>query len=465
MPKSSKPNIILITVDSLRADFVGYQNPREKNTPFLDKLADRSCVCSQAIAPSIPTPFFFPSLMMGRLPFEKGYYLGIPEVEGIQTLAEALKSNGYLTLAFIADNAYLSSSFGYHRGFDFYFDRLAEVRLVDRPRSVLFDFWFRFQGRELRGFRAKLGKWIADRLFTVFCFLRAFYHTFIRSPQIALPGEVLNARLEKFFKGRMKEPFFVWVHYMDVHIPYFSGVERYFRYHRNPLINKLAQFIFYVGISLNMHRREITNPLILRVVKEAYRSSIKYTDQVLADLYDFLKDKYPDSVIIITSDHGEGFMEHGLYAHAPCSLYNELIRVPLLINFPYGEGRVIERPVSLLSLAKTICAISGIEDPNFAGEDILREDGSADLERISRILFNCFRLGVFDNRTAVRGFSELWSYYGDRYKYIVEKGGSLRWLYDLKNDPGEQCNLINDPCHLSAAAEVIRKLDLYWCER
>ena len=117
-----RPNIVLITIDSLRADFVGIYNSEEKNTPFLDSLAKNSYIFKNAIAPANPTFFCFCSILTGTLPFAFGNYLGIPDDKKIKTVAGVLNESGYTTAAFLADSPGLYSIYGYQKGFELYDD-------------------------------------------------------------------------------------------------------------------------------------------------------------------------------------------------------------------------------------------------------------------------------------------------------------------------------------------------------
>ena len=118
-------SLILITVDCLRADHVGFLGYPRKTTPFLDALAGSSTVFSNAIVAGAPTYYSFPAIMASRHPLALGRdVIGIAPEE--PTIASVLRESGYATGAFLAANPYLSPRFGYNAGFDTFNDFLAE---------------------------------------------------------------------------------------------------------------------------------------------------------------------------------------------------------------------------------------------------------------------------------------------------------------------------------------------------
>ncbi|KKS12497.1 hypothetical protein A2971_01440 [Candidatus Gottesmanbacteria bacterium RIFCSPLOWO2_01_FULL_46_21] len=422
------PNILLITIDSLRADYVGYQNPKENNTPFLDELAKKSIIFTNAIVPSLPTFFCFPSIMTGTLPFTNGTYLGISESKGVKTIAQVLKNHGYDTTAYIADNPTLYMTFGYDKGFDHYFDGYEESN-----KSFL------LLQESLWNLRRKM----PNAFLNLFDVAKALRHLIVPW-RMSIDGITLNRKIIEYINQNGKQPFFLWAHYMDAHLPYVSGIDKYF-YREKSIIKKLLKrIVFYKEISSSTRKMKIKDNHTLEIIKEAYRSSIKYTDQVLKELYMIIKKRFPNTIFIITSDHGEAFMEHGLFHHEPYSLYEELIKVPLIINLPSNTNRSIAKVVSLLSIAKTICSLVSIRNTNFQGSDLLTSH-EADIDHITRILYKCrsphVRLGILDNKSEIKEFRQLWSYRASRYKYIMESEGEKEELFDLQTDPLELKNI------------------------
>lgn len=418
-----KHNIVLITLESLRSDFVGYQNPKESNTPFLDKLSKESFVYKNAIAPGIPTFFHFPSLMTGKSPFTYGYKLGIDDAYDNKTIAQVLKQNGYRTIAVLGDNPQLYSLYNFNRGFDVYVDGF------ERSQSDLFII------NALWNIKQRLPKKPAE----ILDYIRATIRILSNSVPPHIPGFELNKIAVRELSKNSKDPFFLWVHYMDIHFPYLTGIDR--------IKGTLKKINYYKKLMKGATNMKIDDPKIVELVKETYRGCIKEMDDAFSQFYESIKTKYPNTIFIITSDHGEAFMEHGMFCHEALSLYDELIKVPLLIHFPSNKKKVFTEVVSTLSLAKTICSLLNIKNDTFDGTDLTKDGKDEPINHISKILYKCIspsiRFQIFDSEREIRGFNELISYTTLYYKYIVEKGGKVEELYYLKKDPKETKNIIN----------------------
>lgn len=424
-----KPNIVLITIDSLRADFLGYQNPKEKNTPFLDSFASKSYAFVNGISPANPTFFTFSSIMTGTLPLALGNYLGIPDNNKIKTIAEVLRDYGYGTYAFLADNPALYSIYGYDRGFDYYDDGYEDASKIYLSLSE---------------FLWKLRQTIPEFLLKSLELIKTIFFP----PRQSISGEKLNKKIKKYISEDKAKPFFLWVHYMDTHLPYSSGLNKYF-YQNKGLFQKLARkIIFYKELTTSIRRMKIRNNEIGEIFKEAYRSCVKFTDENIGELVNFLQKEYPNTVFIIVSDHGEAFMEHGMFGHEAFSLYNEFIHVPILIHVPFAKPRRVTETVSLVSLAKTIAELVGIKVTQFQGNNLITDTVFSSVNNISRILYKCrsphVRLGILDNKTEIFGYTRLWSFTTPEDKYIKEENGRREEYYLLSKDPGETNNLIKD---------------------
>jgi len=428
-----KPNIVFITIDSLRADFVGIYNKNEKNTPFLDAFAQKSLVFTNAIAPANPTFFCYCSIMTGTLPFAFGNYLGIPNNKKIKTIAEVLKSSGYNTYAFLADSPALYSMYGYDRGFDVYDDGYEDSSKI---YHAFLEFLFRL--------REKTPEVMINIGESIHTLLKA---TFL-SPNHAVKGDKLNQKVIQFLGTNKKEPFFLWLHYMDNHLPYFGGLNKNFFRSKNLIQRITNKFIFYKELAPSLRRMRTKNKKTTEIFKEAYRSSIKNTDAYVGSVIQSLKNTYPNTVFIVTSDHGEAFMDHGVVGHGALSLYNELIRIPLLIHLPSEKSKIIAETVSLISIAKTIAGSAGITTPQFKGNDLISDQKFSTDNNISCILYKCLspniHLGILDNETEIKGYNKLWSFTTPNEKYILEKDGEIEEYYHLSSDPFEKKNLMND---------------------
>lgn len=422
--REGKYNVVLVTIESLRADFVGYQNQQENNTPFLDHLAKKSFIYTNTIVPGTPTFFHFPSLMTGKLPFAYGYKLGIDASEENKTLAEILRQNGYKTIAVIGDTPQLYGIYNFDRGFDIYLDG-------HESKSERFMFFI----NTLWNIRQASPSKIVD----VLDYIRAAFKILSGATPPNICAEDLNNKIKRTLRENSTQPFFLWAHYMDAHYPYLGGIDK--------LDGTFKKILFYKKLITSIKSLKIDNPELINLIKEVYRGGIQNVDTALEKLYKFITTRYPHTIFIITSDHGEAFMEHDMFGHEACSLYNELIKVPLLIHFPSSNKKVIEEVVSTVSLAKTICSILNIKDHTFDGVDLTKSKIDRPINHISKILYNCIspsiRFQIFDAETEIKGFNELLSYTTPQYKYIMERGGDVEELYNLQKDPNEHENIIH----------------------
>jgi len=419
-------NLVLITIDSLRADF---SRCFGISTPFLSYLYRRSVVMENAVAAGVPTFFSFPSMFTGDLPFEHGYYLGIRR--NVLSLAEFLKSKGYITLAVVSDNPALYPSYGYNKGFDIYIYKSPfSNRRNKRKRSKV------LKNKKKKGITGEFAE-----------ILRSIYRT-VKQPSITMEAKEVNYLAKKMLKS-LKKKFFLWLHYMDVHCPYYSGV-KYLGLEDNILNDLITKYTFYKNLWEPFEQLKISDERLLRIFRRAYGNSIVYVDYRLREIVDYILDLYPNTLFVITSDHGEAFMEHGYFFHEPYILYDELIKVPLIFYSPYIEGRKVKKNVSLLSLPKTVSEFLVGKSP-FQGVNLLEEKElgkSYCLNNVTEILYACrsphIRQGILDNRTEIRGYYEMFSFRTSKYKYIINLKNKKEELYDLEIDPHEKVNLLND---------------------
>ena len=234
-------------------------------------------------------------------------------------------------------------------------------------------------------------------------------------------------------------PFLLLVHYFDPH----------FDYRRHPEFGFAASGAGRLqgGESLKMLKQLDPLPIAaeLEFLRSVYDEEIRFTDTAIGQLLDELRTRglYSESLIIVTADHGEEFMDHGWLGHSR-NLYDSVIHVPLIVKLPGGErrGDVIETPVSLVGIAPTILDVLGLPEwsSRMQGKSLvpLLRGGSRGEPVYSEVAFDekqrrriwATRRSA-DMRAVVRG----------RYKLIHDRGTDLYELYDLKRDPGEKLDL------------------------
>jgi arylsulfatase A-like enzyme/Flp pilus assembly protein TadD len=353
----SRPNVLLVTVDTLRADRLGAYGYEAAATPNLDRMAREGVRFADAISHVPLTLPSHASILTGLLPAwhgirdNGGYFLDA----STETVAEVAKREGYATAAFVSAFV-LDSKWGLDRGFDSYFDqfdlsRYERVSLGSVQRSA-------------SGTIDELLAWLGE------------------------PGG---------------GPFFAWLHLYDPHTPY-----------------------------------EAPEPFGSRFSERPYDGEVAYVDAELGRVFRFLEERGLDdaTVVVLTSDHGEGLGEHGELTHGNF-VYETTLRVPLLMKFPGGrhEGLVVEEPVGLADLGPTLAEILGAEPPkDVQGRSLLPLLHG---ERAPRT-------GILAESLYPRlhyGWSEVVALRRGRLKYIDTPEPEL---YDLDSDPNETRNVASE---------------------
>ncbi len=396
---SDRPDLLLLTVDTLRADYVGTYAANAP-TPNFDRLARDSVVFENAFSPSDWTIPAIASWLTGLWPHDHkaGKLMFSYEQReknfsaidhNLPMLAERLKKQGYYTAAFI-DNEWLRDS-GFPRGFDYYF--LFYPPQLDRDlmglKLVKYAYYL-YTGR----FRDPGGAWLTDRAI---------------------------AWLQN---NHDKKPLFLWVHYYDPHQPYRAHKEYPVTVKINPAVLRAAdrsspEFIRAGFDNLSAPDKEF--------IRQRYIGEVVYTDLHFGRLLTALsrQDRYLNSLLVFASDHGEEFWDHNGFNHGH-TFYQELLKVPLFVKLPGNKfaGSRVSTMVSTVQIYSTFLSAAGIKPEGFA--DLL----SAMDNPLSApdLAFSEFPL-YFDLKGALLD--------RDLKKAIVGPAGE-RTFFDLALDPGEK---------------------------
>ena len=427
-----KPNLILITIDDLRADFVGFLNSQKNITPNLDKLAKESLIFKNAFSVGPMTPHSFPAILTSTYPLD---FHGPKKIERPRILiSEVFQNQGYITAAFHS-NPYLSGFFGYDKGWD-YFEYL---RLEGKRNKILEDF-----KSFLEKISKKLVNWNPKFVFQI---RYLFYKLGIWKPFKKILAFEINKLLKEFLLANKnsEKPFFIWVHYMDVHYP-FMFFDHYFK----DLPLSLSDLIARSLPTFLTRRESLSLPLKkfafqnMNLVKRAYEDGIRYLDLQIGNLIDFLKKEnlFENTIICLTSDHGEEFLEHGGANH-DAKLYQELLKVPLLIKFPRGEKKgIFEEKVSLIDLAPTLCDIVKVKTPpSFKGKSFFKEKRKIIFHQTGENKKEKNREFAFLNIESLEQCKMAVQF--ENFKYILDFDKKGEELYDLKKDPKEKENIFS----------------------
>jgi arylsulfatase A-like enzyme len=279
---SAGHNLLLITIDTLRADRLSCYESTRVQTPNIDRLAQKGALFFRAFANTPTTLPSHASILLGITPLHHGVHDNYNFVvhEEFLTLAEHLKNFGYSTGAIIGAHP-LDSRFGLDQGFDTYdddYDKLSSQKFAQGERQA----------------------------------------------------DDITKKAMEWLKGR-ESPWFLWLHFYDPHDPY-----------------------------------EPPEPFYSEYKDSLYDGEVAFMDSELGKLLDYMKTNNlsKNTLIVLTSDHGESLEEHGEKTHGYFA-YNSTIWIPLIFTIPNGSQKVVEQYVSHIDIFPTACEILKIPKPQF----------------------------------------------------------------------------------------------------
>ncbi len=377
------PNVILLTIDALRRDSLGCYGGGNL-TPTLDCLAEKGLKFLRACSSGPYTQAAFPGILTSS------YYLDYGRQKMLSgkrvLISEALSRAGIATAAFHS-NAYLADFFGWNRGWDVFYDSMDEEVTEERPY---------LRAAELN---KKAAEWLASR-----------------------PNK--------------NKPFFLWLHYMDVHEPYVP--EKRYLAAVDPTLD-LSQAQMLALFRNVLLKRDVSDRGAVESLKRLYLAHVCEVDEAVSHLLDLLDQtgSLRDTTLIVTSDHGDEFGEHGGLSHDG-KMFAELIDVPLIISGPVPLGGLVcDRVVSTIDIPPTVANLFGLRpDKAWQGRSLLPPNDYA-------------AAGAFGEAVDKRGSREtgqekpVYYYQEGDLKVVFQSGGESWQLYDLKRDPAEKTNLIN----------------------
>jgi len=424
-------NVLLISLDTTRADHLGCYGAERGETPVIDRLAREGVHFLDVTAPSPTTLSSHTSMMTGSWPQTHGVVRnGYPVHEDNVMLAEMFRGAGYHTAAFLSSFA-LASRFEFDQGFDHYdegFDRLITADRFQNERS---------------------------------------------SEQT---NQAVFTHLDSVDEDRM----FLFVHYFDAHMPYEppEPFAKRFVAEGQPLESGAAD----VERACSAHQYELIqralgrggpisdglHPALLRGAKgtplgkdewlaSLYAAEVAAVDASIQELLDGLDARglLEDTLIIVTGDHGETFWEHGDFWNHGLMVYETTVAIPWVMHFPDGRYRAqVSQPVSTVDLVPTLCELFGWRPPE-------RSDGVSLVPLLSGSTTaetepSSFRRGpIFSQATQPGPKFEVGPGWGNRtktrcirdgnWKYIWTPYLQLGHLFDLSRDPDERHDLLSDP--------------------
>jgi arylsulfatase A-like enzyme len=389
---SDRPNVLLIGIETLRADHVSCLGYHRNTTPTFDKLAKEGVLFSKAIATSswtMPTNMSAFTSLYPSVHKTTTYQERLPE--GRNTLAQILKENGYLTAAFVS-NATLGHQYGFSKGFDLYDDF-----------SVALDL-----GVDLFGNNDRTGQ----------------------NARTTLTNEVVSRAAIGWLQKNHTKQFFMFVFYFDPHYDYIPPppFDTVFDPDYKGSIN---------GRDIAYEPRKSTRPpqRDLDHIIALYDGEILYTDGYVSKLLEkFAEYRILDeTLIIIFGDHGDEFYEHGSTAHSH-SLYTELTHIPLIFNWPRAipRNKRVSAIVGQVDIMPTVLDYLDIEYDGFMQGSSLRPLIEGQKNNLHDVVYS--ELTTAENKVLSAATTE-------DYKFILNLSTGSKQLFDLNNDPNEQINI------------------------
>ncbi len=417
-PREPGANVVLVVIDTLRADRVSSYGYRRPTTPRLDALAARGVRFANASSTSSWTLPAHASIFTGRFPIEHGATQEHTQLDDrADTLAEILRAHGYATLG-VSGNGVVSPASGLARGFE------------------------------------------------------SFVETWRNPKAHPTPEQHPNLLAVRDFIAGLQpdEPFFVFVNYVEVHAPY-QPPEPYRSRFLDP-----GRPQWLVSSALQRKTAEhyletaSTSPAEFDVLSDLYDGEVAYADALVGALVDELEasNRLANTLLIVTSDHGENIGDHGHFRHV-FSLYNSTVKVPLIVLLPDGEsaGQTRWESVSLVDLFPTILHELGIEPRGDRGRNILSDRETDAAPSFAEYYFPLQALGLFEQSARERHRDALAAHLR-RLRSVEWNDWRLIWssdgqheLYDLKKDPGERRNLFRDSASATRLQPLSDLLDEY----
>lgn len=397
-------NVVLLTIDALRKDRLGCYGNKRGLTPFIDSLKNKCLIFTKGQACGPYTQASFPGILTSS------YFLDCGHEEELSLektlISEPLQEAGITTAAFHS-NLYLSDLVGWNRGWDVFYDSLEDG--VD-PRIP-----------------------------------------YIRGPE-------MNRKIENWLSSYVKtetRPFFAWYHFMDVHEPYVPD-SKYVEMVDSSL--SLTQEEMYLLFEKTLLKRDVSDRSKVELLSRLYDIQVREVDTYVEEFFQILEnlDVLKETVVIITSDHGDEFNEHGGLSHDD-KLYAELVDIPLVIFDPAKDrGEFCEALVSNIHIPPTILHLFGLQaEERFQGHSLLPLEALPDKGCFSEALYHEAGKGEDINR-------DVYSY-RERDLKVIYRADRDEWeMFDLEKDPRELENVINASPEAARLKGILRPRVRRW---
>ena len=378
-------NVILLTIDALRKDMLDCYGNTNGLSPFVDSLQDKCIRFTKGQASGSYTQASFPGLLTSS------YYLECGKPRGLSPnrtlISEPLQQAGITTAAFHS-NPYLCGVLGWNRGWDVFYDSMEEEVSPEVPY---------------------------------------------------IKGDIINSKVEKWLSsythGGECKPFFLWLHYMDIHEPYIPSRKYIDMVDSSISLSPDDMYNLFKDVLL---KRDASDEKTVKLLKNLYQAHVQEVDDYIKEFFGILGkfSLLSDSVIIITNDHGDEFGEHGGLSHDD-KMYSELIDIPLLIYDPSRErGEVCDTLVSNVDIPPTIIHLFGLKpEEKFEGHSLLPTSDYPERGVYGEAIDQRSQRG--------RDIEKDVYFYREQDLKVIYRANLDSWeMYDLQQDPKELNNIV-----------------------
>jgi arylsulfatase A-like enzyme len=424
-PAPRRPDVYLVIMDALRADRLSFYGAERQLAPTWEQFGREGVVFRDAFTVSSWTKPAVASVFTGVYPGAHGAnarFYGIPE--GAVTLAEVMRRGGYRTVA-VSGNPNVNRGAGMARGFD----------IMDYTAG----------GPVIYGAGPPVS-WA--RTFRVFPGLRRFLGPLWKT---TLDGVEMNRRVEFYRRATGDRPTFFYVHYMETHTPnpprpeYMDELAPYLaKVSKRRAASIAAGPFFWNDVLQDPTFVPDFTPDELALAKALYDAEVRRADVVIKDFLDNVVGSSSSgrgAIVVLTSDHGEEFLEHGRWLHG-AGLHREVARVPLLVRAPDCRPAVVGGPVNLIDLPPTLASFAGCAAPEgWDGLDLgpyLRR--GADVPR-RELLLEGIHILKPPPAEGLAATLELNALADGGYYYLKDENLGAEFFYDRADDPWQEHNL------------------------
>jgi arylsulfatase A-like enzyme len=415
---ATRPNIVLIVIDTLRADHLPIYGYSRETAPVLGDLARRSAIFTRMYAQSASTKPSIATMFSSVYPSVHNVHDTHDFVsDSLTVLAEVLRAAGYRTFG-VSANTNVSPTFGYSQGFEEFrvWKTESALRLTSMGRVL----------EEILG-STRLARLLGERR------------------EIVPRAEMITELTLDWVSRNARGPLFLYTHYIDPHFPYRAPAPYGARFdHRRQAPLRAGGVDPLLLLAPGNDRDRVARTL------DQYDGEISYADHHVGRLLEGLRKRgvLDDAIVIVTADHGEEFFEHGKDGHGK-SAYEEVLRVPFLVHWPARIApATIEQPAGLIDVMPTLLALLGIETQadmqgiSLAPALLQSPDPPAGRRLFAQVVSGSFTLEmVFDGRHKL-------------IRHVRGPREGEEELYDLARDPLERTNVA---AQLSAARTALRE--------